>query len=196
MIISNSQKYIFVHIPKSGGTTVSDSLSPHLLPQDISLAVHPHRGWKPFLDAYREKFGLHKHSTAKEIAGGLGKENFKGYHVFAFVRNPFARAYSAYTFTRKMDAIYRPESDRYKDIKDMNFTDFLKSKYVSERPILQAQPQIRWVFGAPKEITIYKLEDIDKSLGDILYRFHCIKNNAPAQRKNPSTNIDDWKRMD
>ena len=126
----------------------------------------------------------------------MGRENFKDYYAFTFCRNPFARAYSAYTFTKRADAKHRPDSERYQEIKDMDFDAFLGSKYMQEKMILQARSQIDWVTGAPKEVHAYKLEETEQNLKSLIARFYG-KNAAVAdpKRRNFSSSEGEWKNM-
>ena len=196
MIISNSKKFIFIHIPKCGGTSVSSFFERRLLPQDITLNLNPHQGWEKYLEEFRNKFNLFKHSTALEIADAMGHEYFCKYHVFTFCRNPFSRAYSAFTFTKKADALYRPNSKRYQEIKDMNFEEFLSSEYMQDKKMLPAQPQINWVQKAPNRVHYHKLEEIESALGTLsetLYGARGIDGSIPMT--NFSSSEGEWKKM-
>lgn len=196
MIICNSKKFIYIHIPKCGGTTISSVLERNLLAQDITLNLNPHAGWQQFVDAYRKKFGLFKHSTAGEIAKAMTPEHFREYFVFTFCRNPFARAYSAYTFTLKSDARYRPQSGRYQEIRDMSFEEFLQSRYVQNREMLQTRMQSRWLRGTGKQVHAYKLENAGTALGELMARFYGkTGEGVDVPRKNSSTGVDEWKTM-
>lgn len=196
MIISNSGRYIYVHIPKCGGTTVSGFLERFMGPQDVTLNLNPHAGWDKYLDAYQKKFGLFKHSTAAEIARAMGKEAFCGYEVFTFCRNPFARAYSAFTFTLKADALYRPDSERHQAMKSMSFEDFLASPYAQDQAMLPTRPQSHWVEGAPVAVRAYKLENVDRALPWIARKNHRLETMPTGvKRTNFSADKDAWRGM-
>lgn len=196
MIICNSKKFIYIHIPKCGGTTVSSVLERNLLPQDISLNLSPHSGWGEFINAYRKKFGLFKHSTAAEIERAMKPNHFKEYFTFTFCRNPFARAYSAYTFTLRSDARHRPDSERYRQIKNMSFEKFLQSKYVQNQELLQTKAQCHWLQGSGQKVHIYKLEDVGNALAGLAEYFYGEnKKGFTVPRKNKSTQMDEWKSM-
>lgn len=195
MIISNSCKFIYVHIPKCGGTSISSVLERNLRPQDITLNLSPFDGWDAYIKAFHKKFRLFKHSTAAEIARAVGEKNFAEYEVFTFSRNPFARSYSAFTFTKSADAKHRPESERYQEIKDMSFDEFLESRYVQNQEILATQLQAKWIRNSPKPVRAYKLENVDKALPWLSKRFYGTEMSTPVPRANFSTSSDAWKSM-
>lgn len=180
MIISNSRGYIFIHIPKCGGTTVSSLLERQLLPQDVSLNTNKQFEWERYKQAYKDRFGLFKHSKSKEISNAISPSNFSKYFIFTFTRNPFARAYSCFTFTKKTDAAHRPESKRYLEIKDMNFEEFLRSDYIQQKQLLASKDQNRWISGSASLVKTYKLEEINTIFPDIWHKLHGKNVPCPA----------------
>lgn len=195
MIISNSGKYIFIHIPKCGGTTASHHLGKHLRAQDVSLAMNPHEGWKPFLDNYQKRFGLNKHSSLREVVASVGMDAIAEYDVFTFVRNPFSRAYSAYTFTKRADARHRPNSTRYQVIKDLNFEEFLQCEYVVEKKMPQSRLQSDWIICQNIPIEIFKLEEISVQLPKLISKYHRSNISGEIPRQNKSSEEGEWKKM-
>ena len=195
MIICNSKKFIYIHIPKCGGTSVSSFLERRLLPQDITLNLSQHEGWGRYIEAVRIRHDLVKHSTAMQIRKAVRPEHFSNYYVFTFCRNPFARAYSAFKFTKRVDAIRRPDSQRYQDIKDMSFEEFLASPYMQEQNIFQARPQSLWVQGVPEKVHVFKLENIDQALSNLSKRLYGEEDQRPVPRKNFSADENEWKKM-
>lgn len=196
MIISNSRKFINVHIPKCGGTTTSNFFGRHLLPQDISLNLSPHEGWAEYIDAYQKKYQLFKHSKVNEIAAAMQPDFFKTYAIVSFVRNPFSRAFSAFTFTKKADAKYNTTSQRYLDMKDMDFDQFVESKYMQEREILPTQPQCSWLKNGHKQVEQFRLEDVEQNLAQLSKRFYGRDLAQKIPRANPSSSDPDaWRSM-
>lgn len=102
MIVSNSRKFIFVHINKTAGTSVAEALAPHLAWNDLVLGATPigHALHQPF----RERFGLYKHSTAREIRTVVGESVWREYRSFAVVRDPVDRARSLYGYLKVLES--------------------------------------------------------------------------------------------
>ncbi|MGI9388824.1 MAG: sulfotransferase family 2 domain-containing protein [Boseongicola sp.] len=101
MIISPSRRYIFVHIPKTGGTSLALALEERAKPDDILIGDTPkararrHR-IKPLKSAGR----LWKHSRLADIAGLAEAEPLDDYFVFTIVRDPWDRVSSLYHWLR------------------------------------------------------------------------------------------------
>jgi len=72
MIISHTHRAIFVHIPKTAGTSITTLIEPALCWNDLVL------GSTPFGErvepAYRERFGLSKHMRARDVRRVVGEE--------------------------------------------------------------------------------------------------------------------------
>jgi hypothetical protein len=98
MIWSASRNFCFIHIAKTGGTSIAAAYEPHMLFNDIILGgtVMGERLQEP----YRRRFALHKHSGARAIIQAAGAEAFARAYSFAVLRDPVDRMVSLYRWLR------------------------------------------------------------------------------------------------
>jgi len=112
MILSKSKNFVFIHLEKTGGTSIEEFLTPFLPWDDIVLGgttygqdiINVYR--KYFGDKYMIENGLWKHSTAHNIKKYLGHEKWNEYYKFATVRNPEKLVKSLYFFTERNISTY------------------------------------------------------------------------------------------
>jgi hypothetical protein len=98
MIINHTHRFIFVHVPKTAGTSVSTALSKYSTYRDLEIGGTPlGEAVQPFMS---DRFGLRKHSTAANIRDVVGAASFQSYFSFCLVRNPFNRLQSTYHFLK------------------------------------------------------------------------------------------------
>lgn len=105
MIISHSRKFIFIHIPKTAGLSITDALSKYNFNRNYMnrmlalFKIYPRVYMESFKD---ERFHVRRHLTAKMIKdqlNDLGRGDvFEKYFKFSFVRNPFAAMVSSYKY--------------------------------------------------------------------------------------------------
>jgi hypothetical protein len=102
MLISNQYNFIFVHIPKTAGQSVTKALAPfatgrwqgkvnNLLSSKITIS-------RSFLNRWHI---YHPHITAEELIDILGEKKFSSYFSFAIVRNPWEWQVSLYNYSLK-----------------------------------------------------------------------------------------------
>ncbi|MFO8033193.1 MAG: sulfotransferase family 2 domain-containing protein, partial [Desulfohalobiaceae bacterium] len=127
MLISYSRKFLFVHIAKTGGTSVRAALRRYrwggwyTLP--LWLASQLDQLTRP-----RHKLGLKFPRHAKAIAAQemLPQEVFQGLFKFVVVRNPWDLQVSSYHH------LLREKPEALQGVK--SFQDFLRLKFDPERP--------------------------------------------------------------
>lgn len=191
MFISNQQQFVFVHIMKTGGTSISSCLADTLSWQDINLGgtqkdTHNNA-------AYRQQFGLAKHSTAAAIRDVIGEQRWNDYFTFAFVRHPYSRAVSLYRFAETLarNNADKPEApankmpivQTFKSAKSL--AEFLQTLKADNA--LGVQCQKNWVTdheGSTLVDFIGRYENIDRDYQHIAERLHLPQKQLP--QKNPS----------
>ena len=137
MIINHTYKFVFIHVPKAAGTTVTRTLSEmsRYCDQEIGRS-----GIGQGLNAhYAKRFGLRKHSRAEQVMMVMGKDDFLSYFRFAFVRNPYNRLASAYHFLKAWKGLpdrFRSELDAYVDFESFLESDLWTSAFPGRGPDL------------------------------------------------------------
>ena len=97
MIISRKRSYVFVHIPKTGGTSLTAALEDRAAADDILIGDTPKaKRRRGRLSALNAPGRLWKHSTLGDVDGLYPENAF----VFTMVRNPWDRVVSYYHWLR------------------------------------------------------------------------------------------------
>ncbi len=101
MIISRARRFIFVHIPKTGGTALSLALEARAAKDDILIGDTPKARrragrWKGVKTAGR----LWKHSALADLPGLVTEDEIAVFQTVTMVRNPWDRVVSYYHWLR------------------------------------------------------------------------------------------------
>jgi hypothetical protein len=97
MILSTGRSYVFVHIPKTGGTALALALERRAMKDDIMLGDTPKaKNRRHRVQGVKTKGRLWKHSTLGDIDGLVPDAVLDGLFAFTLVRNPWDRAVSYY----------------------------------------------------------------------------------------------------
>jgi hypothetical protein len=93
-MLSIEHRFLFVHIPKTGGNSVQNVLRRYSDDEVVCLAPH-HDGVERF-EVRSPRYKTQKHSTLADYRREYGKELFDSLFKFACVRNPWDRVASFY----------------------------------------------------------------------------------------------------
>ncbi len=118
MLISEDRLFLFVHVPKTGGTSLESILKPYALPRPGSKFSR----WLRPLGLPRDHRGyrFRQHGSLRSLEARLPTELFERCFKFAFVRNPWDRLVSDYNH-----ACSNPQSGRHRKIAKRGFGEFL-----------------------------------------------------------------------
>ena len=118
MLVSYSHKFVFLHIPKTGGSSMNAALEPYC------PALH-RTAWSQLqrelgLPSIPEKTYLRSHDTYRHLERAFGRK-IRDYFVFSTVRNPFSHAWSHYNHLKT--SVKPVHAARFPN---MPFNDFLR----------------------------------------------------------------------
>jgi hypothetical protein len=101
MILSVGRRYLFIHIPKTGGTALSLALESRALKNDILIGDTPKaRNRAGRLRNLKTAGRLWKHSTLSDLDGLIDAADLNNLFVLTVVRNPWDRIVSLYHWGR------------------------------------------------------------------------------------------------
>lgn len=185
MFISNSRRFVFVHITKAAGTTVTMALDKSFQWNDLALGGTTMG--EAIQEPYRARFDFHKHSSAREIRAVIGHAVWDDYFTFSFVRHPYSRAVSLYTFigrtlresgyrryrpwTRDRSQLFWEWPGTKAYLASRSFSDFIRHPEFLRAPGMR--PQTDWLCDDDGKLMVDfvgKVESIDTDFAQVAER--------------------------
>jgi Sulfotransferase family len=190
MIISRGRRFIFVHIPKTGGTALSLALEARAQKDDILIGDTPKaRARKGRLAGIKSAGRLWKHSTMSDIAGLVTDAEMASYFALTLVRNPWDRMVSYYHWLR-VQGFAHPAVGL---AKAKDFSGFLN--HSQTQTSLQLWPYSAYMRDATgrERCSLYaRLEYLDADLAP--FEAHLGFRITPVEKINASDREKDWRK--
>jgi len=129
VIVSRGRQYIFVHIPKTGGTSLSLALEGRAKKDDILIGDTPKAlQRRKRLRDVQTAGRLWKHSGLRDISGLVTQSEIESLFVFTLVRNPWDRMVSYYHWLRAQSFTH----PAVQHAKTLEFSDFLNHPFITQ----------------------------------------------------------------
>lgn len=101
MILSRGRRYLFIHAPKTGGTSLALALEARAMKYDVMLGDTPKAiRRRKRLEGVKAAGRLWKHSTLADLDGLVEADELNELFIFTLVRNPWDRIVSYYHWLR------------------------------------------------------------------------------------------------
>ena len=160
-------KSIYIHIPKTGGKSILKGI--------YGIDMHDGVG----------------HATAGFYLSVFGQSKFRKYYKFAFVRNPWDRAFSAYNFAKKGGFGFQEDIKLKYELKDTSFESFVKlwlpKQDLKRADLIIFHPQYKFICDRNNALMvdqIFYFEDFANEYRKISSRFNITETAPYINRSN------------
>ena len=174
--ISHDYKCIFIHIPKTGGNSIT-----------MALNKLPKKNNTP----ERSTPSIGKHAKARNVKRALGNDVWEEYFSFALVRNPWDLMVSSYHWWLQKAYKWEHTHTDIKEIERMgSFDNFMHSKYGQEQINEYEGALFDWISENDEVIVDFvgRFENFQKDWNKICEHIGVVPTTIPhankTQRKN------------
>jgi len=140
MVLSHANRFIFIHVAKTGGMSVREALQPYSAEPEKFVMRRPPKMVKDRVNPlYKVWETLLLHAKASDAKRELPPEVFKRYFKFAFVRNPWDQLVSMYHFILR-----EPEAPKHDQVKALgSFDAFVDWAVATPEPFPKGLPKLQ-----------------------------------------------------
>lgn len=164
--IDHQNKYIFIHIPKTAGTSVRSALK---------TADFPHK-------SEGTRWIYHKHTPALTIKRNISNSIWDSHFKFAFVRNPWDLMVSSYHWWLRKGKLFDKSTaqkatqvEQCSDFKEFLLSDF-GSTHINE---FEAKDLSHWLCDENGEIIVDFVGKVENLERDLEYVFNQLGTSCP-----------------
>jgi hypothetical protein len=133
-LVSRKKRFVFIHLPKTAGTSVTSILEPYAFPPVLSSktvrnGVHILGHWlHADFTKYTGKWILPLHANASLLEKRFPETDFNSYYRFKIVRSPWALLVSLYEFDKRLRRKFiNPR--RYYQQATISFGQYIRTKF-------------------------------------------------------------------
>ena len=189
MILSRGRGYLFIHIPKTGGTALTLALEARAMKDDLLVGDTPKaRARKARLKPLKTAGRLWKHSTVADLGGLLSADDLQRLFIVTMVRNPWDRVVSYYHWLRAQGFAHPAVGLA----KALEFSGFLNHPQTqASLSLWPARAYMRDAAGVDQGRLYLRLEHLEQDIAP--FEAHLGFRLTPLRAVNFSDRVRDWR---
>lgn len=171
-LVSIKKRFVFIHLPKCAGTSVTTLLEPYSYPWLLSSKVVRNsltvlcRWSKVDLFGFTGRYILPMHADAAALVRRFPDIDFSSYYRFTIVRSPWSRLVSNYEFHRRPSRRYA-DPERFSQFHDISFNQFVRI-HCSQQSVNLVDRLFKHRDGTLDMDYVAKQESLDSDMKHIL----------------------------